>query len=408
MSLINQMLQDLEARRATQVTGVLPSAVRPLPAPHAPRGPRRLVWGGAMLVALAAAVWSLVAAWPNVHAVLPGLGAADAPPAVSAADPPPPHAQAPVAVSAVPSPIPASASVAVPAPAASVEPSVSEAAGEPLRLSEQLQLSPASETVQASPEVAPSRPRQASSAGSAPVRGEGEKNAKATPAPRASSARAPSEMNGKELRHAPVASSVAAEAAISRNVAQPSSRDRAEADYRQAIAAINQGRLDEGTRHLRTALQHDALHVPARQLLVRLLLEARQTEAAMQSLAEGLEVLPAQTGWAMSLGRLHVERGDYAAAWSVLQHSEPAASGNADYQGFAGHILQRLGRPQEAAAYYRRALRSAPDDGRWWLGLGLALEAEGRVDEARDAWQTARRSGKLTPDLLRLVEQKLK
>ena len=110
----------------------------------------------------------------------------------------------------------------------------------------------------------------------------------------------------------------------------------------------------------------------------------------------------------MSLARLQAERGDYTAAWKTLQHSEPAAAGNADYQGFAGHVLLRLGKSREAAEHFRHALRSSPADGRWWLGLGLAFEADGRVDEAREAWQTARRSTNLTPDLQRLVEQKLK
>ena len=411
MSLINQMLQDLEARRATQAPGLtLPSAVRPLPALREPRRSRQLLLAAAVLALAAVALWRFDDVWLLMRGTLTTSGAGH-----EASSAPPAYASNPAAsAAAVPAepPTPAVAAPLDPVPLAHA----SDSAGEPLRLSEQLQLQPAVTT--------PDAPVAASGARSG--RGEREKTQPLASASRASAERGPAQERGKSTGKESGKSGNAeggatekvagkdarrgavADAAITRSAAQPSARERAEADYRQAIAAISQGRLDEGAKQLREALRLDALHAPARQLLVRLQLEARQTEAAMQVLAEGLEVLPAQIGWAMSLARLHAERDDYAAAWRVLQHSEPAAGANADYQGFAGHVLQRLGKPQEAAQHYRRALRSAPDDGRWWLGLGLALDAEGRSDEARDAWQTARRSGKLSPELQRLVEQKLR
>ena len=423
MSLINQMLQDLEARRATQAPGLtLPSAVRPLPALREPRRSRQLLLASAVLALAAVALWRFDDVWLLMRGTLVTSGAGH-----ETSSAPPAYASNPAAsAAAVPAepPTPAVSAPLDPVPLAHAP----DSAGEPLRLSEQLQLQPAV-TSPAAPEVLlsqrlPMAPVAENGARSG--RGEREKTQPLASASRASAERGPAQERGKSTGKESGKSGNAeggatekvagkdarrgavADAAITRSAAQPSARERAEADYRQAIAAINQGRLDEGANQLREALRLDALHAPARQLLVRLQLEARQTEAAMQVLAEGLEVLPAQIGWAMSLARLHAERDDYAAAWRVLQHSEPAAGANADYQGFAGHVLQRLGKPQEAAQHYRRALRSAPDDGRWWLGLGLALDAEGRSDEARDAWQTARRSGKLSPELQRLVEQKLR
>jgi MSHA biogenesis protein MshN len=42
------------------------------------------------------------------------------------------------------------------------------------------------------------------------------------------------------------------------------------------------------------------------------------------------------------------------------------------------------------------------------MGLGLSLEADGRLPEARDAYQRARATGALTPELSEFVDQKLK
>ena len=71
-------------------------------------------------------------------------------------------------------------------------------------------------------------------------------------------------------------------------------------------------------------------------------------------------------------------------------------------------MLQRLGRHKEAIERYLAAARLAPDDGRWWLGLGLSLESDGRTGEAREAFEHARKGGNLSTELLALVEQKLK
>jgi MSHA biogenesis protein MshN len=91
-----------------------------------------------------------------------------------------------------------------------------------------------------------------------------------------------------------------------------------------------------------------------------------------------------------------------------LQQSQSFAAGNADYQGFAGHVQHRLGQEKASVDFYQSAARLAPADGRWWLGLGLALEADHRPAEAREAFLRARASGSLNSDLAAVVDQKLR
>ena len=85
-----------------------------------------------------------------------------------------------------------------------------------------------------------------------------------------------------------------------------------------------------------------------------------------------------------------------------------AGERSADFQGFAGALLNRAGRAAEAVDRYQTATRLSPGDGRWWAGLGIALEATGRPTEARDAYLKARGLPGLTPDLMQLVEQRLR
>ena len=195
---------------------------------------------------------------------------------------------------------------------------------------------------------------------------------------------------------------------IERTPANGSPHERAESEYRKAISAVNQGRVSEAMDGLRNALDQESLHAASRQLLVKLLLEAGNQDEAIRILRDGIDGQPAQLGWAMSLARLQVDRGELDGAWKTLEHSLPAAGNSPDYLGFAANVLQRLGRIDEAAVQYRKATRIAPADGRWWLGLGWCLDARGQTAEAREAFLRARQSGNLSPELLTLIDQKLR
>jgi MSHA biogenesis protein MshN len=185
-------------------------------------------------------------------------------------------------------------------------------------------------------------------------------------------------------------------------------RDRADAEYRRAENALAAGRSAEGIEGLRAALKQDPSYVQARQMLLRQLLEMRKIEEAMSVLQEGLELQPAQTGWAMSLARLQLEQNDIAAADRTLARSQVYAEASADYAGFEGHIKSRLGATRAAVAHYQRATRLAPNEGRWWLGLGLAQEADGRVVDAKDSMRRAIATATLSVELSAVAEQHLR
>ena len=390
MSLINQMLQDLDARQAAHGAGVkLPGEVRPLPPDPASRWP----W---MALALAGGV---VIAAGSVFFL---SQEASEPPVLPATLTQPPAALADATtVSTVPAADSASAvseerpESDSPSAQKTEQPVLPPALGVSLRIADALaepskkQRGTRKDTDTSLPLAKNNDEKQDSLA---------RRPAQAQAAPASSPSLA-----------APVADDRAAKTvSIEKTDAAAQPRDRVEAAYRKAIAAVNQGRVNEALDALQEVLRQDNLHVAARQLRVRLLLEAGRTEEAVQALRDGLQALPAQTGWAMSLARLQVERGEVAAAAQTLQYSMPVASANPDYLGFTGHVLQRLGRYKEAAELYQTAARIAPGDGRWWLGLGLAMEAEGRNDQAVAAFQRAHQSGNLSRELMTLVEQKLR
>ena len=354
MSLINDMLRNLETKRPDDLARQnLQREIRSLPAGanHAGHGLKWLLVGGLLLLIAAAVLYA------NGR-LLPLLGLEPSP----VVAPPPPVAIAPVAP---------------PTPAV-----VEQTVDEKLRLASNLEAPPLP-AAPVLPVPDPVAPVAATSA------------AKIDPPPAVSEAvkPAPSGPVGPvKIEKSPIA-------------ATP--RDRADAEYRKAENALASGRSAEGLDGMRAALKQDPSYVQLRQALLRQLLDLRKTDEAMLVLQEGVDLQPAQTGWAMSLARLQLEHGDLAQADRTLARSQAYAEANADYAGFQGHLKSRLGAQRLAVGHYQRATRLAPNEGRWWLGLGLALEADGRVPEAKDAFRRGVASGTLSADLAAIAEQHL-
>jgi MSHA biogenesis protein MshN len=186
---------------------------------------------------------------------------------------------------------------------------------------------------------------------------------------------------------------------------QESAPQRAEGEYRHALNALQDGRMTETIAALEQTLKLDPGHDAARQTLVGLLIEARRSDDAIRHLQAGLVLDARQPSLAMLLARLQIERG--GSGIDTLTRTLPYAGNNADYHAFLAGALQREQRHREAAEQYQAALRAAPGNGVWWMGLGMSLQAEKRNGEALEAFQRARASGTLSGELLAFVERRL-
>ena len=202
---------------------------------------------------------------------------------------------------------------------------------------------------------------------------------------------------------------------INKQVKELTAAQRAENEYRQAVALMRQGKGEAAIVGLEQALRLDPQNGAARQTLVALLLESKRQDEAVAKLREGLTLDPSQAGLAMILARIQVdnengqkrEKGETRPALETLQRTLPYAVERADYQAFLAALLQREARHKEAIEHYGLAVRKTPQNGVWWMGLGISLQAENRLSEARDAFSRAKASNTLSAPLLAFVDQKL-
>lgn len=194
---------------------------------------------------------------------------------------------------------------------------------------------------------------------------------------------------------------------INKQVKELTPSQRAENEYRKAVLALQQAKRADAISGLEQALQVDPKHAGARQALIGLLLDGKQQDEAVQRAREGLNADPTQYGLAMILARLQLEKGELRAAIETLERTLPHASERAEYLAFLAALLQRDERHKQAVEHYLLALQKAPQNGVWWMGLGISLQAEHRNAEAQESFKRAKASNSLSPDLLAFVEARL-
>ncbi|HEY8051528.1 MAG TPA: tetratricopeptide repeat protein [Steroidobacteraceae bacterium] len=182
--------------------------------------------------------------------------------------------------------------------------------------------------------------------------------------------------------------------------------DRAEVDFRRGAALLTQGRAVEAEEAFGAALAADPAHEAARQALVAMDLEQNRLEEARRLLQEGVALSPGNALFATVLARIYAERRDYGAALEVLNGVKAPGQENPELQSLRGTVLQKLGRDAEAAEAFRMSLRSLPQNGAGWMGLGISLESLGKKAEASDAFRRAAGAGTLGAEARSYAEQR--
>jgi MSHA biogenesis protein MshN len=388
MSVINQMLQDLEKRRAGATEGAaMPNQVRPLPS--APDTANRSLLTGicaAALILLCAAIlwWSKSA----VRVPVPVQAPVTVEPPATQTRPVPAPSAAPA--TALP---PAATARTLPDKLAHLEKKL------PPRPAPVLAVPPPAVSINKLPAPAPKLLPPTANKAPAPAPVPTVTAMAETPTPVESPARS---------EPLPKPRTDFAQGSIDKQARPASPRERAEAEYRRATAALSQGRAEEAEESLRAALAEDATFDAARQALVGVLVEQKRVDEAKKVLQDYLNSRPNHLGFAMLLARLQLDRGDGTGAVATMQHTLPYAGDNADFLGFSAAVLQRAGRHPEAVDQYRAALRIKPDAPVWWMGLGISLQASDHNTDALDAYKRALSSGSLSPELQTFVEQKIK
>lgn len=194
---------------------------------------------------------------------------------------------------------------------------------------------------------------------------------------------------------------------IHKEINKPSAEDEAEERYRKAATLIQKGRENQARPLLEESIRLFPGHVAARQMLVILLSETGHSVEAEAVLRDGRIASPDNTWFALNLARLQAARGDVEGAVASLQSGIAGRGVNAEYRATLAALLARLKQHAEAGHQYGLALKLQPEQGTWWMGLGLAMAAQGKSAEAHAAYRRSLIAGNLPEKLEEFVRAKL-
>jgi MSHA biogenesis protein MshN len=176
---------------------------------------------------------------------------------------------------------------------------------------------------------------------------------------------------------------------------------------RKATTAMARGQLRDAQDNYYQVLAHDPHNQGAREQLAGLLYGEGRLSEATQLLEEGIRLDPAQADFRLLLARLAISGGDQLKALGWLTGYQPDLASNLDYYATWAGLTQELGRNAEAAEIYVTLLRQQPDQGRWWLGLGVAEDGQGHSQRALDAYRNAQLHGNLGEASTSWIEQRI-
>lgn len=168
-----------------------------------------------------------------------------------------------------------------------------------------------------------------------------------------------------------------------------SSTELAAKAAKAADEAYQQRRYQQALDSYREALGFDPTRLDWRLRLAELTLASGDLEQTRLVLAEGVSVHPRDVGLRLALANLLREQKKPAEALATLEGVVPAAAEAVAWYQLRGGLAQQLGQWPLARDSYEQLVLLAPTEARHWLGLGLATDASGDLAGARQAFARA-------------------
>ncbi len=214
------------------------------------------------------------------------------------------------------------------------------------------------------------------------------------------------ERRGSEVI-ADVASAPESPPSFEKKARPPSLQELATQTYQHAMWVAEGGDDETAISALHDALAFDPHHHPAREALASILLRLDRGEEAEALLDDGLMIDPTYAPFAKLKAGALAMRGAVPEALELLGPLRTNLAEDPEYHALMAALHQRQGEHAEALTYYRRVLRWQSDKAVWWMGLGISLEGESRLEEALAAYRAASVLGGLGEDSRRYIGERI-
>lgn len=155
---------------------------------------------------------------------------------------------------------------------------------------------------------------------------------------------------------------------------------------RQAKQAMDSGDPVAATKALEKVLSLETSAYADRIQLATLYFANQQTAKAAELLRQGIEQMPENPELRLAMARLYIKQEAIDQAWYFLSGVTPDINQYREYFATLAGVAQRRGDNLAARDTYAALVEIAPSQGRWWLGLAIAQDRLGEYQQARTSY----------------------
>ncbi|MFQ6371860.1 tetratricopeptide repeat protein [Shewanella sp. YIC-542] len=181
----------------------------------------------------------------------------------------------------------------------------------------------------------------------------------------------------------------------------------AQKQYQAGMTSQQRGDMDKAQSAFKRALEIAPATHDARTQLAALYYGAGQLQEAATLLQQGVNRYPSHTQYWLLLGRVQLAQGQSQQAINSLQQIGDGSPLAVD----KWLTLAKLGQQQQdwplVQQSYRKLLDKGAADGRWWLGLAHAQDAAGDYSAAMASYRQALQSDNLSLDARAYIENRM-
>ena len=182
---------------------------------------------------------------------------------------------------------------------------------------------------------------------------------------------------------------------------------RAELSYQTGYDQLKAKRYNQAEQSLRQALAVEPDHIKARELLSGIYIQQGRWVEASELLRKGVDLIPGHKTFIKLYARSLMQLNHDVRAIKVLEQNQPRIQDDPNHFAILAALYQRQGNHTAAADTYASILKVNSGNGVWWVGLGISLEAMGRNQEASQSYAHARKTGNLQAEVARFANHRL-
>jgi len=165
--------------------------------------------------------------------------------------------------------------------------------------------------------------------------------------------------------------------------------------------------LIEKQLKLEHALKLDMHHIDARLLLAKTLLQQGQTEKASTLLNQGTILFPQNIQLINLRSQLFLQNKQVRPALTLLQQVDDRYIQDETYLALLAAAYQQNNSPLKSLLVYQKLLSINPSKAEYWLGLAMAYEKQKNKPQALNAYQQALNKNSLKTAIVSYIKQRI-